>query len=392
MSKVSYNTISNSAIHIPDECIADLTVLLTKLGAEKYLEDNILNIPQGIIGHIETNSLRISIEPSIDYFSCQDYLRLIKPTENLSKSNDGFLDMQESTSLSRYIINEFYKSLRSEIKTGLPRRYLVRENYSNYATGNIDYIKSYKRISLNEDPAFVTSTAELSTSFSILKVIKAAYNKACKYQDNLIDYAIISALSNIEIPHTCNNLLDLPTHFSRNELGLSYTYDLAKIIIRNMDSVSKKSDYEMSLLINANIIFEDFLLSLLTSLFPQDNFEGKAECIITDGDKELTSFADIIFHGSHTVVIDAKNKRYLPSPSNSDYYQMFSYLDSYKVKTAILVYPHYENADPKVVTPKGTPRLQIYMVPLSIKPTDHGLSREHFEHFKLQMEKLLRFG
>jgi 5-methylcytosine-specific restriction endonuclease McrBC regulatory subunit McrC len=392
MSKTSYKTKSNSAIHIPEHCLADLTVLLTKLGAERYLEENILNIPQGIIGHIETDSLKISIEPSIEYFSCQDYLRLVNPTENLSKSNNGFLDMQDSTSLSSYIINEFFNSLRSEIKTGLPRRYLIRESQSHYATGNIDYIESYKRVSLHEDPVFVTSTAELSTNFSILKVIKAAYNKACKFQDNLTDYAIISALANIETPRTCNDLLDQPTHFSRNESGLSYTYDLAKMIIRNMDSISKKSDYEMSLLINANVIFEDFLLSLLTSLFPRDKFEGQAECIITDGDKELSSFADIIFHGIHTVVIDAKNKRYLPSPSNSDYYQMFSYLDSYKVKTAVLVYPHYENDEPKVVTPKGRPELQIYMVPLNIKPTDHGLSRDHFEHFKLQMEQLLRFG
>lgn len=392
MNKVHYQTKPNSSLFIPETVLPELNGLLLKLGAEKYLEGNILNIPNGIIGYLETDALKIEIQPSISSFTCQDYLRLISPTESLSYSSTGYLGMDDSESMSEYIVSEFYLALQAEIKEGLPRRYSVKEKLSDYAVGNTDFVRSYERAMCYKTPTFLTTEAELSHNYFILQVIKAAYNKICKHSGKYTDYLIISALSGVTVPLQIKELLEQPVHFARNEQGLGYIYELAKIIINNMDSMSKDDDYEMSILVNANKIFEDFVFSLLVSLFPRERFESSVENNITTGNKQLLSYADIVFYGQRTVVIDAKNKNYSGSPSNADYYQMFSYLHTYEASTAVLVYPHYQDELCRQVVPITDNKLKIYMLPVNIKPEGQALTREHFHFFESEVDKILRFG
>jgi 5-methylcytosine-specific restriction endonuclease McrBC regulatory subunit McrC len=124
-----------------------------------------------------------------------------------------------------------------------------------------------------------------------------------------------------------------------------------------------------SLIINSNILFERYIFNFLQQKFSQDTFKYKNSLTIANlniNNKAIKIEPDIIYKGSHDVIIDVKNKNFDKAILNSDFYQIYTYCKALNTDTGILIYPYYEDTQPIIINLNFDDKIRIYGLGIDI--------------------------
>lgn len=380
-------TTSSSSIYISDDDLVEITNTLKKFNLHKTVVDNQWNIPTGIVGQIITNNLKIIVNPKIPYLETIDYLRLLIEDDNISNDKDSNYGFDDNENLSKFLIENFLFELKKFIKDGIPKIYKNKSIDTNYFIGNVDFTKTHLRYSLGIKPIVSTIIEELNNDYFNTRVIKSAYEKIIKMSAKYKSPSITNALYGINnTPVKRVSSKEYKIQHNRNNTSFLKTFKLAVLVLNDMNTAHKQDDYNISLLVNANKIFEDFVYNLLSVNFPKDNFEKQFSSVAAKSNKkELISRPDIIFRGSHDVIMDVKNKNFDKSITSENFHQMMSYKKTFCLKTSVLIYPYFKDADEEMYKITNDDNLKIYAISIDIK-------NGNYIPFLEQIEKILRFS
>ncbi len=381
------NTTSSSSIYIFDDDIFDVTNVLKKFNLKNTINGNQWNIPNGIVGQLITDNLKIIIHPKIHYMDTIDYLKLIliDDLENEENSYSGFDD--STNNLSNFLINNFLIELKTAINEGIPKKYKAKSINSNFFIGNIEISESYMRNILDIRPSVSTKIEELDNDYYNTRVIKSAYEKLINISAKYRIPSLINGLNGINntiIKYV--NVKEEKIRLTKNNKAFIKAFKLAVLIINDMNIAHKIDDYNISLLFNCNKIFEDFIYELLSVKFPKDGFDRHFTLISAKSDKKnIVSIPDIIIRCSHDIILDVKNKNFDKSVTSDNFHQMISYKKTFGIKTSILVYPYFADIDGDAYKITNDNNLKMYAIPIDIK-------NRKFENFLDQVEKIMRFN
>jgi len=380
------NTVSNTSLYINNEYINELSKLLNKFNLHKTLVDNIWSIPTGVIGQLNINDLQININPNISYLNNYDYLRLLKQSKPDEKDN-GYLGLDDSSTIEELILDSFHNNLITLVKEGFPRTYNLLDTTSCYFKGLIDITKSYQSYLLKEKNFVHTKTDNLEINHFHAVVIKAAYEKICFINKRYKRPYISSSLNPIK-KQTIKRINSNNYIHSKHQYNKLFTetFELASIIINDLNSLKSNGRYSTSLLLNSNSLFEDFVSDFLIKNFPRERFALQQQKIsATYHDKEIISKPDILYLGPKKVVIDVKNKNFNKAITSDNYHQMISYMNSFDIQTAVLIYPYNKESNEKLFTIKSDDKLKLYAISIDIKA-------RNFQLFIEQLSSILQYG
>lgn len=380
-------TTSSSSIYIYDDDLVEVINTLKKFNLHKTVIDNQWNIPTGIIGQIITNNLKIIISPPIPYLETIDYLKLLITEDNIHNDKDSYYGLDNNENLSKFLIENFLFELKLLIKDGIPKKYKNKSIDTNYFIGSVDFTKTHLKYSLGIKPIVSTTIEELNNDYFHTKVIKSAYEKIIKMSAKYKNSSITNALYGINnTPVKRVSSKESKIQLNRNNKSFVKAFKLAVLVLNDMNTAHKQDDYNISLLVNANKIFEDFVYNLLSVYFPKDNFEKQFSSVAAKSNKkELISRPDIIFRGSHDVIMDVKNKNFDKSITSENFHQMISYKKTFCLKTSILIYPYFTDADEEMYKITNDDDLKLYAISIDIK-------NRNYIPFLERIEKILRFS
>lgn len=330
---------SNTSVYIPVEHQEHFQKALKPY---KYaLDDGIWNIPNGIIGNISTDGLTVEIAPNINYLEFLDYFNLL--LLNLFDSEKNNLDYSKknhSNNIAESILVSFRDELIKVVKKGFPKKYELETKRSEFISGNVDFVESFFNIKLQETLPIVTNVEVLSYGYEEILEIDIAYKKFKKITKNsILPFDGISRHIN-SIKHDGRYLKH------KNFKALERCYNLAYMINNNLNGVSKGKAKNISFLLNSNSVYEEFITSYIKKIFPNEDFQSKAEMVVASTEaitKSLKISPDLIYSNPITVILDMKNKNYYENLNSSDFHQMISYMSAFESKTAILLYPTAED-------------------------------------------------
>lgn len=368
---------SNTSILIPQEYQSDISRELANYGY--VLENGIWNIPNGIIGAISVDNFSIEITPNIDYLSFYDYFNLLKLnlSSNLNK-NFEFSRVNKANSLSHIILESFKNELIKISRKGIPSKYKVTKDNSLFLKGRTDIVKTAINLITFSDPPVVNYVEKLSLDYPEIIEINKAYRKYVKITgERVLEFEKIS--KHIPLNSNLNKYL---SHISFKEL--EYCYDLAYMIINNLNGISKGSKNNLSLLINANAIFEEFIIKTLKLLFSDQPFKEKEALIVAQTEDFRSSVRvepDLMYLGPLTVVLDMKNKNYFKGINSSDYHQMISYMKAFSSNSAVLIYPVISDDYDDEVLNIINGNQKIIRYPVNIRKLNFDLIRKNIARY-----------
>ncbi len=381
------NTTSTSSVYIFDDDIFDVTNVLKKFNLQNTIYGNQWNIPNGIVGQLITDNLKIIIHPKIHYMDTMDYLKLIliDELEHEKNSYSGF--DTKFNNLSKFLIDNFLIELKLAINEGIPKKYKTKSVNSNFFIGNIETSESYMRNILGICPSVSTKIEELDNDYYNTRVIKSAYEKLIDISAKYRIPSIINGLNGINNSRiNYVNSKEAKIRLTKNNKAFIKAFRLAVLIINDMNIAHKKDDYNISLLFNCNKIFEDFIYELLSTKFPKDGFDRHFSLISAKSSKKnIVSKPDIIIRCAHDIILDVKNKDFDKSVTSDNCHQMISYKKTFGIKTSILVYPYFTETDGDLYKITEDSNLKMYAIAIDIK-------NRKFDNFLDQIEKIMRFN
>lgn len=174
------------SIYIFDDEIQFIEELLEVKRIKKENLDknqNILNLSGSYVGFIKTNRRIIEIEPKSDEVSLKHILRMyFFVNGSFHNFNDEIFSLTSNV-FDLSLVSIFLNELEKIIQKGLPTEYVTFSQDLKFASGKINYAKSYKNILLKNEEAFSTEKDELSLETSLNRTLKAAFNKIKKVTD-----------------------------------------------------------------------------------------------------------------------------------------------------------------------------------------------------------------
>lgn len=390
--KISIST--GSSVCIANNYIKELQIILKNFNLEHFLEENILNIPQGYIGFLTINDLEIEILPSIKYLSPIDYIRLLDSQNIIDDDSNSMIGASINENLD-YIAKKFNDLLIQLCNIGLPKKYIKTVKYDRYISGNIKIPDSYIRYRLNQEPTFKISKNDLSRNNSVNRIIKQAYLKLKNL--NLIPknttferaFAYISEMTHADIIN-CDN-----TSFAKHEKILLATYEFAKLIIKNISFSTGYNKGNINILINSNDLYEKYLFDVLNKYVDNIHFEyhkNKKIALYYQETEIVTSIPDIVYKGLNPAIIDAKNKNFEKFFNTQDFYQLYTYCSLFNTSIGCLVYPtKNETCLKKVITPLNN-NLNLYAIGLPIGCTNRQEQTNAIKDFCDNVTSILSFN
>lgn len=387
---------TGNSVVITENISSDISPILEKLGFSYWLKENfILKISQGYIGQIVTNKNNISISPSISYLSTINYLKLITP--NLEDiSNGQNLDYIQDDKVSLFIINKFFDLLHLLIKEGIPYKYINSTSYSNYFVGNVDIIETFSRVQLNLTPVVKSNVQSLSINYFVIVILWQAYDKVIKNNPSLKNAFIEKIFFYVEKQKYTNiQIYKFRTNFHRNETILASAYNFAKLIIMDMNILTGHESLNASLLINSNLIFEEFIMKLFNTFLPNEPFiyhDGLKTIAFANHKSNLVSIEpDILYKGIETIVFDVKNKDFNKMFSNNDFYQLYTYCRAYKSKKGVLIYPSNENSTSIKVLTSFDKDIVFYAISIDISKSSNSERLQSYNDFLKNINDVISF-
>ena len=308
---------------------------------------------QGYVGTIFNRNYRtgsmieIEVVPSIEYLETYDYLRLVSAEIDFLGYEKPQFDVSGGE-VSRKIVSLFIERLIFLCDAGLPKRYNYSESLSECAIGNTDYVESSFRYILVRSPVFISTRESAETDSWPLVAIKAAYEKLLRA--GIIDDILRVTHSLAQVPSVRVSPREVESHnvyFSSFEKPMKEAYEIAVIILNNLDySWGDKRGYT-SLLINSNSIFEEFIRYLLEDHVDRYMFDYHHEFRLASnetGSLERKAIPDFLYNyrklpSIGSAVLDAKNKDFRSRFQTTDIYELFTYCTAAKAELGVLIYP-----------------------------------------------------
>ncbi len=386
---------TGDSVILSNDILNDIKHTLENLGHLHWIKDNeLLKISQGYIGQIfgENNSLVIS--PSISYLSTLDYLKLVTPDSDLLQDGDNF-EFIEDNKISMFIIEKYMNLLHKLIKEGIPRKYIDSSQYSNYFSGNVDIPETYSRVLMEQKPFVKSNIQTLSINYFVVVILWQAYDKIIKeypslknpFIEKVFFYVNKMKFSNLQIKN-------FRTYFHKNEALLADSYTFAKLILNDMNVLAGSDMLKTSLLINSNIIFEEFISKLFSTLLPNESFvyhDGQKAIAQTISKKLVSIEPDILYKGLETIILDVKNKDYNKMFSNNDFFQIYTYCKAYKSKTGVLIYPANQASESIKVLTTFDEDITLYAISIDITKKSNNERMKSYEDFIDNIRDIIYF-
>ncbi|MBF2285556.1 MULTISPECIES: 5-methylcytosine restriction system specificity protein McrC [Staphylococcus] len=345
------------SIYIYDDEIPFIKRLLEvkKINKENLdIEQNILNLSGSYVGFIKTNRRMIEIAPKSDEVNLKHILRMyFFVNGSFHNFNDEIFSL--TNDLFDYsLISLFLNELEKVTQKGLPTEYITFPQNHKFASGKINYTKSYKKILLGNEEPFSTEIDELSLDTSLNRTLKAAFNKI----KNLTNKKDLLSTINKRLFNISNdyNKLDLKNVvINTKNFYCKNAFLYAKLILEESHYDSIGNFGGESFLINSDLLFEQYVKKILFTLTSDKYFtdwnEEQQYGVYNNIGKSYKP--DILYKYSFNdnkslAVIDVKNK-FSSIYKNADVYQMIFYSGMLNAKKIILCYPSSYYKSPKVL-------------------------------------------
>lgn len=395
--KRKFNIYADDSIFIEDEFRTELKGILSQLNlSDSLTKEGILKLPKGSIGRITTPELDITIKPNLWYLKSIDYLRLVDENGVISEEDDKLLSYINSDDILNYLVKKFDYYLKDLSLKGFPKRYKTYKKYSDFFTGNVELENTIIRNKLGINPSVSTIRNLLNTDYYELKVIKRAYSKLLN--SNLVDRepVILRNFSYIKDGNIFDKQIrSYKPHFGRHENEMKATYELALMILDNMNLGRGFSEMSSSLIIDSISIMETFVFYILRKFVDEYLFHYHTETIpIAERENrgQITCTPDIIYKGVNKAVIDVKNKNYDKNFLTPDLYQLRTYCENFDSKIGILVYPYYQNSNPQRLSYYKDRSINLYAVGINITEVTHAGRMDSLNLFAENVKQILSFS
>ena len=248
--------------------------------------------------------------------------------------------------LLELLIRLFADRLRTALRSGLPRRYLAREEDLPLLRGRLDVIRQTTHLAVRPD-RLACRFDELSEDTPFNRVLKAAVKLLARRARTAANARSLAELAaRFESVGASRDPLREQVRLDRSNAAFHGLYRLARLFLaRDWQSTASGGAPGFALLFPMNELFEKFVgRSLKRALAPR-------RVSLQDGGRyalEERRFAlrpdAVIETEDGAVVLDTKWKRLKPDEANfgveqSDVYQMLAYGRAYDAKRLILLYP-----------------------------------------------------
>ncbi len=347
-------------------------------------EQLILNLPQKYVGFIKTPDRIIQLEPSHDKINLSHVMRLYF----FVYSNEEIIedDIYDLAPTSEYInLAEIYvKELQKVCLKGLPLEYQEKEEEGRYVKGKIDYVATFKNISLKKDEPLKCKYDELSIDNPINRIFSTAFHKIKEilpFSESLV--FISNSFQYVKrTPYTSDDIKNI--HLGRNLNYCKKAFFLAKMIIDELYYEEIK-DFGIGecFLVDFNKLFEYFVRKIVFNITKDPYFTSwsKEEIYGHYDNIDKKYIPDLLYNYSKRnetshAVIDVKNKT-KGIFSNPDVYQLLFYATVLNSSKIILCYPSSEDISFKYLELNTSefPTNRIYAVFINIS----GASRHEFK-------------
>ena len=249
--------------------------------------------------------------------------------------------------LLELLIRLFADRLRTALRSGLPRRYLAREEDLPLLRGRLDVIRQTTHLAVRPD-RLACRFDELSENTPLNRVLKAAVKRLADRARTAANVRSLAELAaRFESVGDSRAPLDEQVRLDRTNAAFHGLYCLARLLLRgDWQSTASGGQPGFALLFPMNELFEKFVgRSLKRALAPrrvslQDSSYYALE------EKLFALYPDAVIDNG-AVVLDTKWKRLKPDKENlgveqADVYQMLAYGQAYEAKRLILLYPWSE--------------------------------------------------
>src|SRR5699024_6688627 len=225
-------------------------------------EQNILNLSVSYVGFIKTNRRLIEITPKHEEVNLNHILRMYFFVNGSFTNFDDEIFGLSSNTFSFNLVKLFLKELELVTKKGLPTEYVTFPQNLKFASGKVDYTKTYKNILLKKQESFLSDVDELSLETSLNRALKAAFNKDKNFiEDKGSLLTIQKYLSNISDSHNQidlkNVIINTKNYYCKN----AFLY--AKLILEESYYDSLGDFGGESFLINSDLLFEQYIKKIL---------------------------------------------------------------------------------------------------------------------------------
>lgn len=233
--------------------------------------------------------------------------------------------------------------------------------------------------------------------YFVMRVIKKAYKKLIANFPNYQQSEITKTLNYISNESIRLEILkNLRLNFNRQEKYLANAFEFACLILQNMSYKNIGNDLSFSLIININILFERYMVNFLQKNFSNDTFKYKDSIKVANYKKQnqqkISIEPDLIYQGSHKVIIDIKNKNFDRAVINADFYQIYTYCKALNSDTGILIYPYYQNVEPVIINILFDKKIRIYALGIDITQSLIINVNKAQSYFIQNIESILKYG
>ena len=246
--------------------------------------------------------------------------------------------------LLELLIRLFADRLRTAVRSGLPRRYLAREEDLPLLRGRLDVIRQTTHLAVRPD-RLACRFDELSEDTPFNRVLKAAVKLLARRARTAANARSLAELAaRFESVGASRDPLREQVRLDRSNAAFHDLYRLARLFLaRDWQSTASGGAPGFALLFPMNELFEKFVgRSLKRALAPrrvslQDGGRYALE------ERRFRLYPDAVIDDG-AIVLDTKWKQLKPDETNfgveqSDVYQMLAYGQAYDAKRLILLYP-----------------------------------------------------
>ena len=332
--------------------LAERAAKRLKLGSGAVLTRTVKGLQAGqVVGVLAIPGRTVEILPKIDgedHAVRKALVHMLGVARDLRVADGEIAALgTQRLDLLELLIRLFADRLRAALRSGLPRRYLAREEDLPLLRGRLDVIRQTTHLAVRPD-RLACRFDELSEDTPLNRVLKAAVKRLADHARTAANIRSLAELAaRFESVGDSRAPLDERVRLDRTNAAFHRLHRLARLFLRgDWQSTASGSAPGFSLLFPMNDLFENFVgRSLKRALAPrrvslQDSSHYALE------EKRFALRPDAVIDDG-AVVLDTKWKRLKPDKENlgveqADVYQMLAYGQAYEAKRLILLYPWSE--------------------------------------------------
>ncbi|HFU4567394.1 TPA: hypothetical protein ACGPD7_005147 [Bacillus cereus] len=367
------------------------------------LNGNILSFNEYTVGILKLDDLIIEIKCRNEALTMNTIFEMYSFVNNnhskLNLESIGF-DMGNSFELAS-ITNYFYKLCAALLQIGLTGDFNKHNVTSQIIRGNIvfeKYVKKelpFKGLSMITEEYSVNCLANQVIKSAILKLLESESN-----EENILNLtSLLREFSYIDTQRFMESELErieyaISSFYSSNPY-YALVLEMSLKILKDLKMSYNNGNLEWYMfLVNSNNLFEEYARKMLTICLENEvekwREPKKYASILSDygvGSKSFSPDIIIDYNDSYNtcrVVLDVKNKKFLPSKQNisdlispADLYQLLFYCRQLKTNVGGIIYPTKEDCDPVKVEVNDEHDPLIYLFSINM-----------FDSFENRMNKL----